>query len=233
MLSTLQPVVERWWSRTLDLLYPRTCVGCGRLGAFLCGGCRDGLPAVPRPACSACGLPQTGRTCAACAEHPLALDRLASAFEYRDVVRTAVLYLKYRGISGLAEELGHLMAAAYAGPGGLVVPVPLHRDRLRERGYNQAEQLARSLARETGFPMAEHGLLRAVATPPQARLTERTQRFRNMEGAFRAVPELVAGHDVLLIDDVATTGATVNACAMALRAAGARSVAAFTFARQL
>jgi ComF family protein len=183
--------------------------------------------------CRACGLPLAGRTCTACAAQPLALDRLASVFEYRDVARTAVLHLKYRGISGLAEELAPLMAAAHTGPRGLVVPVPLHRDRLRERGYNQAELLARGLASETGFPLAERGLLRAVATPPQARLTERTERFRNMEGAFSAAPELVAGRDVLLIDDVATTGATLNACAIALRSAGARSVAALTFARQL
>jgi ComF family protein len=114
----------------------------------------------------------------------------------------------------------------------VIVPVPLSGWRRRTRGYNQSEALARALARELGLPLAPRALSRRKHAPPQARSATAEERRRNVEGAFAARAEPVAGRRVLLLDDVTTTGATLRACAAALKEAGARSVYAVAFARE-
>ncbi|MFQ6099724.1 MAG: ComF family protein [Anaerolineae bacterium] len=141
--------------------------------------------------------------------------------------------LKYRGRTVLAEPLGGLMAAYWTQhpmSADLVVPVPLHPARLRERGYNQAALLAREMARRTGLVVEEQALIRQRATAPQVELNAR-QRKENVRDAFRCSGNSLAGKRVLLIDDVCTTGATLEACAVALYAGGARDVQALTLAR--
>lgn len=149
-------------------------------------------------------------------------------------VREAVHRLKYRGQRALAEPLGGLMADWWERRGAevdLIVPVPLHPKRLRERGYNQAALLAKVMARHVGRPLADDGVLvRVRHTRSQMELGE-AQRRRNVIGAFRADEVGVRGRRVLLVDDVCTTGATLEACTDALRAAGAVEVRAFTLAR--
>lgn len=222
----------------LDLLYPKRCVGCGREGRYFCDGCRAVLPWVPSPWCPQCGLHLApGVPCSFCSTHELALDGLSSAFLYQSPMREALIALKYRGLTALSAELAALLAnyvskrTAFAAV-DVIVPVPLHRSRQRERGYNQSEVVGRELGRLLGLPVNIKALSRLRSTAPQAQQASRDERLRNIEGAFAAQAEEAQGQRVLLLDDVCTTAATLNACALALRAAGAQAVWALTIARE-
>jgi ComF family protein len=149
-------------------------------------------------------------------------------------MRKAVHALKYEGQTGLARPLAAMMATKY-GEGGLfsvdaMIPVPLHPRRLRERGYNQATLIARELARTLSLPILEDVLVRSRATKTQTQLSAAERRV-NVVGAFTAEPIQVAGRALLLVDDVCTTGSTLDACADALRRAGASHVYALTLTR--
>ncbi|MCX7680368.1 MAG: ComF family protein [Anaerolineae bacterium] len=152
---------------------------------------------------------------------------------FEGVVREAIHHLKYRGCAELAEPLGRVMAdylKEHLMPADVVVPVPLHITRLRERGYNQAALLAHAMARYSSLAVEERALIRERATASQVGLSAEERRL-NVKGAFRCIGTGVGGKRVLLIDDVCTTGATLEACAVALYEAGARSVQALTLAR--
>lgn len=164
----------------------------------------------------------------------LEIDGIASPFRFEGLARQAVHLLKYRNLQALAPGLARLMAVhcrLHPVPAEAIVPVPLHRSRLRQRGYNQAELLARGLGEELGLPVVLGWLERPRAGQPQARTSGREERWANTAGAFRAM-----GRDagaVLLVDDVCTTGATLNACAAALKAGGASRVWGLTLAREI
>jgi ComF family protein len=148
-------------------------------------------------------------------------------------LRQAIHHLKYSGRSSLAEPLGRFLTECWiAGPlpADLIVPVPLHKARLHERGYNQSTLLARQLARASGLPLAEEALKRIRATTPQVSLNA-IEREANVRDAFEAHANLVVGRRILLVDDVCTTGATLDACSRALKQGGATSVWALTLAR--
>jgi competence protein ComFC len=219
----------------LDLLYPPRCALCEKHGSFLCEACRDALPRAEGRRCDACWLPLRGDTCAACAEHPTALTRLRSVFRYEGGVRTLVQAFKFRGQSSLGKTLAAELMECYGTHGleaDVIVPVPLTTARRRGRGYNQAALLAAEVSRETGLPMAE-ALGRTGKAVPQAQSATAEERRSNVVGAFAvARAEDVAGWRVLLIDDVATTGATLNACAVELLDAGATEVIGLTLARE-
>lgn len=163
-----------------------------------------------------------------------------SAAIMEDTLEQLIYALKYRGLYRLAEPLGDWMAGAIGlnpatrdmfGDHPLIVPVPLHPQRLRERGYNQAALLARRLAQVAMMPIDEQALQRVRHTNSQVETHSREERLKNMVFAFQCTrPELVANHDIILVDDVSTTGATLNDCARALRVAGAASVHAITLA---
>jgi ComF family protein len=206
-----------------DLLWPLTCLGCGRRDIRLCESCLadtdEPSPVVPRP------FP--------------CVDRLLAAGTMRSpVLARAVWHLKYRNAPDLAVTLGDQLAAAAASAGLLpardtvVVPVPLHPSRLRERGYNQAGLLAARLATVALLPLHSRALMRSRRTTSQVTTADRAERLENMVGAFACTdPALVRGRAVFLIDDVCTTGATLSACAVALKDAGARNVTAIVLAR--
>jgi ComF family protein len=192
------------------------------------------------PACAACdaslsGLPGARRA-VLCPDLDASRGRapLVAFALFGGPLAAALRRLKYEDRPDLAGPLGHLLrrAARDAGLGAdLVVPVPLHPVRLAERGYNQAALLGAATARELGAPLAARALVRTRHTAAQARL-DRARRQGNVAGAFRArAPEQVRGKRVVLVDDVATTGATLAACAAALRGAGAASVSALVVAR--
>lgn len=221
----------------LDLLLPPACLLCGaRLpagisaGAF-CPTCRAAVPPMPPARCPVCAVahrtPVTSlHHCESCLRQPPAFARVVAAGPYAGTLREAVQRFKYRGQLTLERPLGQLLAEAVTAAGGpspdLVVPVPLHVGRLRERGYNQSLQLARRLAGELGAPTAATLLRRTRATAPQQGL-DATARKGNLRGAF-AVAERLGGRRILLVDDVLTTGATVRECAAVLRRAGAAAV---------
>jgi ComF family protein len=150
-------------------------------------------------------------------------------------IREAVLRLKYRELRAIAPTLARLLAehlGSHSVEADLLVPVPLHPRREAQRGFNQSLLLARQVGRLLGLPVEERGLARVKDSPPQARTLSRRERWANVQGAFEArVP--FAGRHVLLVDDVCTTGATLEACAQALRGAGAVSVWGLAVAREL
>ena len=165
-----------------------------------------------------------------------ALERVSSVFAYRGGGRQAALRLKYKGVTGLSKWLGQEMAQAARHYDLLdeldyVLPVPLHQKRLRERGYNQAALLSRVIGRELGLPGLENRLVRQRYTRSQVGLGA-TQRAKNVAEAFEWRGEKLEGQAFLLIDDVCTTGATLNACAATLKAAGASRVLALTLTRE-
>ena len=221
----------------LDLLFPQWCVGCGKEGEFICSSCRRSLPRIIPPLCPMCGRPQTSRIlCPGCVGWQTDIDGIRSPFRFETVIRQAIHQLKYRNLRALAQPLARLMRDyLISNPisGELLVPVPLHPKRLRERGYNQGSLLAHELGKLIGLPVVDNGLIRQRFTSSQARAATVAERKRNVTGAFSCRDETLRDKQVLLIDDVATSGATLGACAMVLKEAGAASVWGLVLAREI
>ncbi len=221
----------------LDLVFPRRCLGCGSGEDFLCAKCCASLPRIVPPICRRCGAPlKTGDLCARCQEAKPDLDGIRSLVRFEGLARQAIHSLKYRHFKALAGPLGALLADYLEGnplPADVIMPVPLHPRRLRERGYNQSALVAQELSRRTGITFVESALLKTKYTPPQARSTDATERRSNVQGAFVYKGASLAGKHVLLVDDVCTTGATLEACASPLKAQGTASVWALTLAREV
>lgn len=227
--------LARLATRALDLAIPARCPGCGAEGPPICAGCLPALDArLDVAAGIALGLPT---------DVPAPLLQLEWCAPFTGLIRDALHELKYAGEKRLAAPLGAAIARRWrrAGAGGdLLVPVPVHADRARSRGYDQAELIARAAARELGLPCAPI-LERARATIAQFDL-DRSARATNVHGAFRVRPRPtrsgqedrrpLIGRWVILVDDVVTTGATLAACAEPLIAAGAIGVSAATVARE-
>jgi len=230
------PPLARVGQAILDVLFPPRCAACGAYGAFLCGGCREELPRALPPRCPICWQSQPqGALCHRCREERPAFEEARSPYVYEGPAGELVHALKYNLLSALAPPMAQLMADHLGEEGmeaDLVAPVPLYGRRQRVRGYNQSALLAREISRLAGLPLAERALRRRRDTPPQARTADAEARRRNVAEAFVADPRRVKGRRVLVIDDVMTTGATLDACARALRQAGAASVCALTFARE-
>lgn len=233
-------LVRRLANQVLDLLFPPRCVQCGRLDYLVCPPCLALIEWVKPPYCLRCGRALSGparnvERCETCATRPMHLDAVRAAMEFSGVVRQAVHAFKYEGQRQLAGVLGEWMAQAWPGTGlaaDYIVPVPLHPRRLRERGYNQATLLADELSEKVNLPVFPEILMRSRMTKTQIELSA-PEREKNVAGAFAFVgpDSAVAGRTVLLVDDVRTTGATLNACAGALKQAGAARVLAFTLSR--
>jgi ComF family protein len=218
----------------LDLAFPPCCAACREpLGSSadepFCPTCREAIEPVP-PGCTRCALPGAAPACAACLSDPPAFEEVRAAALFGGPLADAVHALKYRDRPALSRPLGAWLARRIALPPGLaVVAVPLSRRRRIERGYDQAALLARRLARAAGLPLLPGALRRLRDTPPQVGRS-RAERKGNVARAFAAGPA-VRGRDVALVDDVVTTGATADACARALREAGAGRVIAVALAR--
>ena len=231
------PQLTRLRGMALDFFFPQWCVGCGGEGSFLCTSCRQTLPRIALPVCPRCGRPHPGgRLCPGCAELPASIAGIRSPFRFEGTVRQAVHKLKYENLRALARPLGELLSdylSQHPVPGEVLVPVPLHRTRLRERGYNQSRLLARELGRMVGLPVVADCLARERHSLPQARTSTVDERRRNVGGVFACRDNRLRGRQVLLIDDVATSGATLDACAVAVQQSGAASVWALVLAREV
>lgn len=218
----------------LDLLFPPRCAGCGRRGQWLCDDCLAAAERIHPPLCPRCGRPQPReQVCYLCRETPPTLDGIRSVAYFEGSLREAIHRFKYHGVQALADPLARLLVDYQAKnqlPAEVVIPVPLHPDREAERGYNQSALLARALAVRCGLPTADNALTRVRATAPQVTL-DVLERRSNVAGAFHARQADVANRRVLLIDDVYTTGATMDACGLALKAGGAKAVWGLTLAR--
>jgi predicted amidophosphoribosyltransferase len=215
----------------MDLLLPRRCLVCGGSGGVLCGGCRDGLPRIEPPLCDRCGAPTAWpvQRCRECSGRRLAFTRARSAVAYDDAVRRLVAGWKERGLRGLADDAAALVVERLPAPAAeLVTFVPADGRRRSERGHHPAERLARALADRWQLPC--RALVVRTRETPRQRGLALADRRRNVAGAFAARP---AHGELLLVDDVYTSGSTVSAAAAALRAAGAEDVNVMTFARAI
>ncbi|MCC6179198.1 MAG: ComF family protein [Chloroflexi bacterium] len=222
--------------RLLALLLPTRCLGCGVRGAQLCDTCESTIPWLGGAVCPRCAAAsRQGYLCADCRIDSGPLDAVRAACVFEGVVRQAVHDLKYRQARMHAELLGEIVARALAAQPlriDVLAPVPLARRRCRERGYNQSAAIARAVGRRTGTPVEVTCLERTRETPPQVGRTAAARRV-NVDGAFTCTqPEAVAGRWVAVIDDVMTTGSTLRACALPLKAAGAERVFGLVVARE-
>ena len=245
-----------------ELLYPSLCEVCGTVvkpDAPLCAGCADDAPRLESPFCAVCSWPfpvtanngaslaalsslSLAMTCGNCRDRAFAFGCAVSTRRHDGPVRDLIVRFKYRGERHLRRALADWLAEALLDPrianipADALVPVPLHPRRRRERGYNQAEECCRLLARRTGMPVWPV-LRRARYTGTQT-LLSREERAKNLSGAFALAGgwatrrRQVEGADLLVVDDVFTSGATVDACARVLLAAGAASVRVLTIARR-
>ena len=222
------------FERLLDLLLPVRCGGCGQFGALYCERCRLRTHRLREPLCRRCGAEvEFAKARCGCRDRLHALGRLRSAARYEGPLERAIHRFKYERRRPLAKPLAELLADRLAvdGPAGeFIAWVPLHPRRQWERGYNQSELLAAELARRFGLPSGPGRLLRTRDTRAQVGL-DRRRRLLNVAGAFTWRGQDLGRRSVILIDDVATTGATLEACAQALRAAGAGVVTGLTVAR--
>jgi ComF family protein len=221
----------------VDSFFPRRCVGCGTVGDFLCPDCLAKLPSLLPPLCPHCGRPQaSGVVCASCWQRRTDIDGIRSPFKFDAVVRKSIHELKYRNLKAISPCLAGLLAdylRANPLPGEALVGVPLHPRRLRQRGYNQSSLLARELGRLIDLPVIDDCLIRIKEALPQVRAVDVEERRRNVADAFVCRDERVNGKQIILIDDVCTSGATLESCAAALKNKGAMSVWGLTLAREI
>ena len=220
-----------------SLVVPPLCVACREPemgGGVLCAGCEDGLVALAPYVCGRCGAPRPAPVvrCRECGGRELAFERAWSSFAYEGTARALVLSLKAHGRLEVAGVMASLVAARAPAAllTGTLVPIPAHPARIRQEGFNHALEIARRLGRLTGLRVLDC-LRRSGSARPQHGL-ERGQRLRNAHGSIAVRPGAVAETErALLVDDVYTTGATLDAGAAALRAAGVGEVEAVSFAR--
>lgn len=236
-LPAIQTTARSLARSALELLFPVHCVGCGKEGPVICASCVAGLKVLERPFCDICARPNTDGHCPDCLEHLPAIDSVLSPYLFEGPIREAVHRFKYRGWRTAAPLLGGLLAdhlgrqVIPARPKGwILVPVPLHRRRLRSRGYNQSGLLAREVGKTLGMPVRDDLLERSNDSSPQVEVRTQKQRRENVAGSFGASAE-VEGLSVIVVDDVATTGSTLAACAAALKDAGAEDVRGLVLAR--
>jgi ComF family protein len=219
-----------------DVVLPSFCLLCGAPSgrAPICAACAADLPPLPEPRCPICQeATPDGMPCGACQKHPPHFDRSIALHSYAFPLDRLILELKYHARFGLARAWGQELAARLAAEEchetGRIIPLPLHAQRLAERGYNQALEIARHLARATGMRLDAESLVKHRATQPQS-ASDLKMRHKNIRNAFTCRNDL-QGARVWLVDDVLTTGATLNEAARTLKLHGAREVLAVTVAR--
>lgn len=242
-------MISRLKNLILDTLFPIACFSCGKSGELLCKNCFTKIILKTEQVCPLCEkrITPDGRVCFGCQGHSM-LDALLTATTYgNEIIPPVVHNFKYRFMEGLHIPLGKILVKAFTNSQlslpGLIIPVPLHRRRLRYRGFNQAELLAQYLGANLtpGFsiPIDNNLIVRQRYTSPQMKIKNYHQRKKNLENAFvinkdfkSKVSQLLEGKSLLLVDDIATTGATLFECAKVLKSAGAREVFAIVIARQ-
>jgi len=219
----------------LDWIYPPVCASCGEPGYRVCESCRAKIKFIRGEGCLICGGPisKGNSICNECRLRPPNYSAVRSLAVYEGVVRDCIHALKYDNNRGLGEYFAELLGKLFAKTDwqvDFIMPVPLSSKRLAKRGYNQAACIAKPLASYLGIPYHPFGIQHLRDTPSQVGLSAEARR-QNVKEAFAAIPEIVVEKRVLVVDDVMTTGATLEACAAVLRAAGASVVYGLTLAR--
>jgi ComF family protein len=233
-MSIWRRTAARLTGAAIEALLPQDCFLCGsRSGcSLLCPGCVGGLPAAPKPCCPLCALPTpAGEICGACLREPPRFDATLARYTYDFPVDRLIQALKYGGTLAVASYLGSAVANLPLPEADIVLALPLHPRRLRKRGFNQATQIAREVASRHRLPL-EHTLVERVSdTPPQTGLPW-AERRRNVRGSFLCRTDL-SGKRIIVVDDVMTTGATLNELAGVLKRSGAECVTNLVVARTL
>lgn len=223
----------------LDMLFPRRCVSCGKVGRYFCRECLGQIRFITHQICPVCERPAIGG-----ASHPkcqtrYSLDGLISIFYYDGAVRKAIKLLKYRFVTDLAKEFISLIPPSFfSSPianyqSSILIPVPLHSSRLKFRGFNQAEILGKLIAGKLNIPVRTDILKRIKKTIPQVEMKDRKKRLTNVENVFSVFQPLTTNDQqltVFVFDDVFTTGATLRASANILKRNGAKKVWGITLA---
>lgn len=220
----------------LDLLFPPRCYGCKRVGEYLCKVCQKTL-IIRDYLCPICSRPAiSGMTHPVC-RRPHGLDGLTTVFKYERVIKQAIKSLKYRFVSDAANTLVNVVPKSVFGnlqsftKAASLYPIPLHSERLKWRGFNQAEQLGRFVANRLEIPIATNLLVRTHKRTPQADISEREQRIANARGLFSKVLSAQIPPRLILFDDVWTTGATMSEAAKVLKRNGVKWVWGVSLAR--
>lgn len=221
----------------LDLLYPNEgCIVCNNRivedDSCFCSRCLGGIPFIGDSHCKLCGKASKEEICSDCQYDKRYFDQGFSVVEYKGAVPELIYKFKYKGQRWLSESLGKMMAQKVDVSLNIdaIIPVPLHTRKLKERGFNQAELLAREISDRINKPMLKEGLLRVRDTKTQNTLSL-SQRKANLIGAFHMNEKIdVQGLEILLVDDIFTTGSTINQCSKALKESGAKKVYFVTFA---
>lgn len=227
-----------------DLIFPKKCLGCGGWGVYLCSQCLNFLKTNDLRICPMCCQPSSyGLVHPAC-RRPLGLDGLTSIFEYKGIVKRAIIKLKYKFVTDLANTILELFLS-FAGEDKafchfvrqknvLLIPVPLHWQRKNWRGFNQSEMLGRIIAEKLGIDFEPKLLIRIRKTKPQTKLTKK-ERMSNVKGSFKINKDISTSHlslPILIFDDVWTTGATLRECSQVLKKKGFKKVWGLTLAKQ-
>lgn len=245
MSVTFQKIIHAA-NGVMDFFLPSLCIVCddrvdsSKSGfSFICQSCLEKMECVELPMCPICGFPQlntiSGKYCKHCPPRPLYFDICRGAVLYNEVAAEIIKALKYSRITSIANWMGNLMflrlETLLSFDVDLVTVVPLHYQRELNRGFNQSELVARRLCQLKGWKFAPETLCRVRATRKQSELSEE-DRARNVRDAFEVPnPDIINGKNVMLIDDVFTTGSSSNECARMLRSAGAHRIIIYTFAR--
>ncbi len=247
MISSL----SSWFQTMLDFVFPAACVYCHKFVGddrilIFCQSCWSTMPLISESVCPRCGTPYSSHSvlqyapeflCGDCRTAPPFFDRACAAASYEGVIKEAIHQFKFHQKTGLGKPLAQALISRI--PTSLdisqyqaILPVPLHKTRQRQRGYNQSAILARHLARHYGLRVLGHKLLRTRPTNAQAQMKGRKERQENVKNAFSVrSPEVIRDQNLILIDDVLTTGATMNECAKVLKQAGAASILVLTLSR--
>lgn len=233
-MSNWKAAIVDQCSRLAQHAVPWSCLLCGAatLQTRICGPCDATLPRLPAAHCATCALPLTGgTTCGACLDHPPPYDSVSAPYAYAFPVDALIHAFKYGGTLSIAPALASRLGSAASATVDALIPMPLAAGRLRERGFNQAHELARLAGRRLGVPVFAHACRKVADTAPQAALPW-NERARNVRGAFVCDADLT-GLSIAVVDDVMTTGATLGELARNLKRAGAVHVSGWIVARTL
>lgn len=220
----------------INFLFPPVCAHCKKVGALLCAECRTDVVWVTEPICKACGHPlaNSEALCAFCARKTLPLQQVRTAVYFQEPIQSLIHTFKYENAFALGQVLAEMMVHSWPHwrqPVDRIIPIPLHKERFQQRGYNQSELLAHRVSDQLQIPLDTRTLQRIRYTQPQVHLSAR-ERQLNVADAFAVLANTqLIGQHVLLIDDVLTTGATLSAAAQVLLEAGASAVSGYCLAR--
>jgi competence protein ComFC len=222
--------------QVIDWVFPPQCVGCGKLGEVLCADCFNSIHFLRTGLCQRCGYPRGKKLeCNGCGEiHPHFIEQRSLAV-YNGVIEKSVIRLKYKNDLAMGLAYSRSLANLVETSGwqvDVVVPVPLSKERLKSRGYNQAAVLAFPLALELQLPMDDKSIIKIKDTGTQVKLGAR-ERQANLAGAYEPLGNHLRNRSVLVVDDVITTGSTINECALAILNAGAKEVYGLSLGRSV